>query len=168
MILFKFAIAAVVIMGMTYAALAADSADGRATPDTRFSSDKPEVKILFQHTVEKPYDIKCLSWYGGVMDRIVVENKSANTIVVHFEITGLKNGVVVVPANHAKIAKACEVGASVTLMDVLSNDPDAALAYGFKLDGLAYAPTTASLVTTGPKLSFSNSHSILKHSLAAF
>jgi hypothetical protein len=108
--------------------------------DARFLSDKPVVTYLFHHTAEKPYDIKCLSWYGGIMERIMLQNKSGRMITVDFKVKKLSNGVVAVPARRSAFDKTCAPGKSVVLLDMLSKDGDASLAYNFshelKTDGL--------------------------------
>lgn len=123
--------AAIIALGITIPAIASDANSTPVSTDARFTSDQPEVKYLFHHTSEKPYDIKCLSWYGGVMERIVAENKTDKPITVTFEVSKLANGVVAVPAHHAKVTKICEPGKTTTLMDLLSNDGDASLAFDF-------------------------------------
>jgi len=123
---------ALVISAIAFAAMAHAASAGDSDP--RFTSDKPVVRYLFIHTAAKPYDIKSLSWYGGVMERIVVENKTANTITVDFQITRLANGTVAVPARTMKVSKVCESGASIVMMDMLSNDGDSALVYDFTHD----------------------------------
>lgn len=108
--------------------------------DARFLSDKPVVTYLFHHTDAQPYDIKCLSWYGGIMERITLENKSSRTITVGFKVSKLSNGVVAVPARKGAMDKTCAPGRSAVVADLLSKDGDASLAYHFshelKTDGV--------------------------------
>jgi hypothetical protein len=121
--LLKHLIMSVILSGIVFPALSSSI--------NRFASDKPAVTYLFQHTSANPYDIKCLSWYGGIMERIVVENKSGKSITVDFQITKLANGIVVVPARTHKVTKVCEARKTAVLLDMLSLNGDSALAYSF-------------------------------------
>ncbi|HWB59800.1 MAG TPA: hypothetical protein VG733_09915 [Chthoniobacteraceae bacterium] len=107
------------------------TASGADPADPRFASDKPRMKYLFVHTPEKPYDIKALQWYGGIMERIVVVDKSTKPIVVDFRLTKLSNGIVAVPARAMEVAKRCLPGANTVMMDLLSSDGDTPLSYAF-------------------------------------
>ena len=130
----KMVIAGIVAGGIILpaGAWAADKeSDSTAGVDARFLSDKPVEKILFHHTDAKPYDIKCQSWYGGVMQRIVAENRSNKPITVSFAITHLPHGIVAVPARDNSVTKLCEPGKTTELMDVMSKDGGRALAYNF-------------------------------------
>jgi len=156
-IILKFALAAVII-GIALSAMATDATSAISPAsvvptDARFSSDKPEIKTLFQHTSEKPYDIKCLTWYGGVMERIVAENKSSQPVTIHFVMAHLINGVVVVPAHRTTVIKDCAPGETVTLMDLLSKDGDSAVAYQFTHESVITEPAVAGHVTAATRLS---------------
>jgi hypothetical protein len=124
-----------IFLPLVLAALAfAGVARAAGDTDPRFASDKPAVKYLFTHTAGKPYDIKSLAWYGGVMERIVVENKSDRPITVDFQITRLANDIVAVPARTLKVSKACLPGADTAMMDLMSSDGGSTLVYQFTHD----------------------------------
>jgi hypothetical protein len=149
---FSSAFSALVIAAILFAGLARTAA-AAADPDPRFASDKPVVKYLFIHTQEKPYDIKSLSWYGGVMERIVVENKSPATIIVDFQLTQLANGTVALPARTMRVSKACESGATTVMMEMMSNDGNSALVYSFTHDLHPSDILAGKLLRAGGKLS---------------
>lgn len=116
---------------MTYGADRQTKATTASGSAARFSSDRPKVEYLFRHTHEMPYDIKCLSWYGGVMERILVQNKSDQPIAINFEIKNLTNGVIASATGRRRVSKICEPGKRIVLMDMLGKDGNSKLTYKF-------------------------------------
>lgn len=98
---------------------------------SRFSSDKPTITYLFRHTHDQPYDIKRLSWYGGIMERIVVLNTSNEPIAINFEIRNLTNGVVASANGSRRVNRVCDPGKRVVLLDMLEKDGNSKLSYQF-------------------------------------
>jgi hypothetical protein len=105
-----------------------------ATAGSRFSSDKPEVTCLFRHTPDRPYDIKRLSWYGGIMERIVAVSKSAEPVTVHFEIVKIANALVVNPAGQRTVNKLCPPRQTTVLADMMSRNAKSAISFQFTHD----------------------------------
>jgi hypothetical protein len=105
-----------------------------ATAASRFSSDKPEVTYLFRHTPDRPYDIKRLSWYGGIMERIVAVSKSGEPVTVHFEIVKIANALVVNPARGSTINKVCLPHQETVIADMMSRNAKSAISFQFTHD----------------------------------
>jgi len=102
-------IVAILAVGIAIPAMAASN-----------SADKPEVKILFRHTAEAPYDVRLLSWCGGLASRVQIVPTTDKTIVVAYN-TGDLQGAKITGRAPSRIGfRVCKAGKTTTLFDLLS------------------------------------------------
>lgn len=106
------------------AVAAAIIASGISTPafaaDNTAAIDKPDVKILFNHTAENPYDIRLLSYLGGMACRVEIVPRTQKTIVVAYN-TGDLHGAKITGAAPTTIGfRVCKNGKKTVLFDLLS------------------------------------------------
>ncbi len=119
-------LAAAIAFGIAFPAMASTN-DKDAAPATAkqtsshaaVASDKPEVKILFRHTAENPYDVRSLSWCGGLATRIQVVPRTNKPFVVAYN-TGDLHGAKITGRDPSFIGlRICKAGKNTTLFDVL-------------------------------------------------
>ncbi|MGB8354556.1 MAG: hypothetical protein WCD79_11750 [Chthoniobacteraceae bacterium] len=113
-------LAAVIAVGIAIPAMAATSDAAKQTSsNARIASDKPEVKILFHHTAENPYDIRSLSWCGSLAIRVQVVPMTSKTIVVAYN-TGDLHGAKITGSDPSRIGfVVCKAGKTALLCDIL-------------------------------------------------
>jgi len=106
----------------TFAAILAigTASAAMASAGTPSSSDKPEVKVLFRHTAENPYDVRLLSWCGGFASRVEVVPFTSRTLVIAWN-TGELHGAKITGAAPSRIGfRICKDGKTTVLFDLLS------------------------------------------------
>ena len=105
-------LAAAIAIGIALPAVA-------ATPDARLTSDKPEINVVFHHTPANPYDIRTLSWCGGMAVRVQVVPMTAITFVVAYN-TGDLLGAKITGRDPSRIGFViCKAGKTKLLFDML-------------------------------------------------
>jgi len=114
-------LAAAIAIGIAFPAMAATGSD------TRSAADKPEVKILFHHTSENPYDIRLLSWCGGLASRVQIVPKTDKTLVIAYNTGDLKGAKITGRAPTRIGFVVCKAGKTTLLFDLLSLDKRASM-----------------------------------------
>ena len=120
-------LAAAIAVGIAFPAMASslgrDAAPDAAKPassDVSSASAEPQVKILFHHTGENPYDIRALSWCGGLVTRVQVVPQTHKTMVIAYN-TGDLRGAKITGREPSRIGfRICKDGKTTTLFDLLS------------------------------------------------
>lgn len=93
-----------------------------AAPAADAAADKPVVKILFHHNDENPYDIRLLSWCGGLASRVEVVPYTRRTLVIAYN-TGDLRGAKITGAAPSRIGfRVCKNGKTTPLFDVLCQE----------------------------------------------
>ena len=106
---------------LTLAALIAIGTASAATaaPSARPAYDKPEITILFHHNAENPYDVRSLSWFGGMASRVEVVPQTSKTFIVAYNTGSLHGAKITGAADHHRLP-CLQKRKTTVLFDLLS------------------------------------------------